>query len=640
MAIGDWDRHQDQWRWAVFKEEGKTIYRPVPRDRDQAFSLMDDGALMSIATFLAPPIRLLRSYDSELKDPKWFNVEPFPLDVALLTGSTKAVWDEQVNRIQTELTDAVIDRAFEKFPSEVTDETIDVIRDKLIGRRANLRLISDEYFGIVNKYATVRGTDQDDWFEIERLPNGNTSVKIYSIRQGERNELYFERIYSPDENKELWVFGLDDDDRFEVKGSGKAKITVRLIGGQNKDTYNVLNGNGFHIYDYKSKSSVFETNKGRKHLKDDYFTNLYDYKKIKYNSSMVLPSFGANPDDGFRFGLLGQFIKNGYEGEKFTAKHQLSGQYYFATSGFDFKYSGEFKEIFNNVNLGLSGTLTSPNFAVNFFGYGNSTPNLNTDPGDDDEEDLDFNRVKQSTYSISPQLIRNGEYGSRFSVGVILESIEIENTEGRFINEFIGSDDDLDRDEFLGFDINYNFSNSDNTAFPTLGMNFDLSFGYRNNINKDKGFGFFIPSLAFDYKLIPSGKIVLGTKVWSQFNLGDDFEFYQAASIGGNNGLRGYRHQRFSGKSAFYHSTDLRFNLRRYKTSIVPIEIGFYGGFDYGRVWVDDELVSDLMFNEDAMNTSVGGGIFFNMVDMITANLGLFSSDDNIRLAFNFGFRL
>ena len=37
MWIGDWDRHDDQWRWAEFKEDNGSIYRPIPRDRDQAF---------------------------------------------------------------------------------------------------------------------------------------------------------------------------------------------------------------------------------------------------------------------------------------------------------------------------------------------------------------------------------------------------------------------------------------------------------------------------------------------------------------------------------------------------------------------------------------------------------------------------
>src|SRR5690606_36346940 len=37
LWIGDWDRHDDQWRWAT-EEKGKLeFFRPIPRDRDQAF---------------------------------------------------------------------------------------------------------------------------------------------------------------------------------------------------------------------------------------------------------------------------------------------------------------------------------------------------------------------------------------------------------------------------------------------------------------------------------------------------------------------------------------------------------------------------------------------------------------------------
>ena len=37
--ISDWDRHDDQWRWATFKSKKGDEFRPIPRDRDQAFFL-------------------------------------------------------------------------------------------------------------------------------------------------------------------------------------------------------------------------------------------------------------------------------------------------------------------------------------------------------------------------------------------------------------------------------------------------------------------------------------------------------------------------------------------------------------------------------------------------------------------------
>jgi hypothetical protein len=41
MLLGDWDRHMDQWRWAKYEESDGKIWKPIPRDRDQAFSKYD-----------------------------------------------------------------------------------------------------------------------------------------------------------------------------------------------------------------------------------------------------------------------------------------------------------------------------------------------------------------------------------------------------------------------------------------------------------------------------------------------------------------------------------------------------------------------------------------------------------------------
>ncbi|MBA5764885.1 hypothetical protein H2O73_21285, partial [Vibrio sp. 404] len=82
---------------------------------------------------------------------------------------------------------------------------------------------------------------------------------------------------------------------------------------------------------------------------------------------------------------------------------------------------------------------------------------------------------------------------------------------------------------------------------------------------------------------------VLASKVKSHINFGDGFEFYQAAVIGGQDGLRGYRNQRYTGKKSLYQNTDLRYSFSRMKTPVIPIKMGVYGSFDYGRVWLDGE---------------------------------------------------
>ena len=637
MLIGDWDRHQDQWRWIEFKENGKKIYRPMPRDRDQAFSKMSDGFLLSSAVALIPTAGLLRSYSEDLKKVKEVNVEPYPLDMELIQQSNKSVWDAQVKYIENKITDAVIEKAFLNVPSEVRNKNIDKIKRLLKARRGNLQLISDRYYGVMNSLAVIKGTNKDDWFDIERLPNGETKVTAYRIKGGQKADMFHERLYDKAEVKEIWIYALDDDDVFKVYGDGDELIKLRLIGGQNNDTYDIQNGKKVKYYDYKSKKNTFVTNKGAKKITDDYETNVYDYKKLKNNLTQILPSIGANPDDGFRIGAVASFTNFGFERNPFSSQHTFSAGYYFATSGFDLGYRGEFANTIGNANLKLEARFTSPNYARNFWGFGNTTTNF--DP-DNDNIDLDFNRVKIRTLSFSPSLLWKSQYGSSFEVGVSYESNEVERTTGRAISTFFAANDPVfDDQDFYGAHAKYAYDVKDNSVFPTLGLLFSVEAGFKNNVSSSKGFGYLIPELGIDYKITHGGTVVLATKLRSQINLGDDFEFYQAATLGDNEGLRGYRRERFSGKTAFVQSTDLRFNLRRQAGNFLPFNWGFYGGFDYGRVWIDDDrTLNTTMDNQDQFNTSIGGGVFVSAYNKLTANVSAFSSDDGLRLAFRLGF--
>ena len=637
MAIGDWDRHVDQWRWAEFKESGKVVYRPIPRDRDQAFSNMGDGALMNIATRVVPPLKLMEGFHEDIRNVRGFNSSPFSLDMMLLNETTKQQWNEQVAFLQKHLTEAVIDKAFKAFPEEVQDETITEIKRVLQERLKNLPESAAVYYAALNKTPVVRGTDKDDLFEIERLPKGDTKITVSRIKKGEKGEVIHEKVYHKNDTKEIWVYGLDDTDVFKVFGTGNQRIKLRLIGGQNNDTYTIENGNKVNIYDHKSKQNEFTTSKGRKHLTDDYKTNIYDYQKIKNRTNQLLPLIGANPDDGLKIGFLNTLTNYGFNRSPFSSQHIISGAYYFATSGFDFQYQGEFSNVIGSWNLGLNAKFTSPNYAVNFFGFGNSTPNLNSD--DAANFNLDYNRVKLSTLKFEPSLNWRGDLGAHVKVGLSYESVEVERTNNRFINTFYQANGAETQKDFIGVEAMYSYRNKDNEAFPTLGMQTSLQLGYTSDVEDAKGFAYFIPELGFDYKLVSSGQLVLATNAQAHFIFGDDFEFYQAANLGANNGLRGYRNERFSGKNSFYQSTDLRLNLRRVKTGILPLNIGIYGGFDYGRVWVDNTFVlNNNGFNSALWNTSVGGGIFANAADIMTLNVSAFHSDDGLRFAFRAGF--
>jgi hypothetical protein len=132
---------------------------------------MTDGFLMEMAIALVPSIRLMQSYDVQLKDVKWFNMEPYPLDMAFIVQSDKSVWDAQVDHIVSNITEEVIDDAFTRFPTEINQETIKEIKQKLLGRLSNLQDISDRYYTHMNKFAVIKGTNKDDYFDINLFPS-------------------------------------------------------------------------------------------------------------------------------------------------------------------------------------------------------------------------------------------------------------------------------------------------------------------------------------------------------------------------------------------------------------------------------------------------------------------------------------
>ena len=70
----------------------------------------------------------------------------------------------------------------------------------------------------------------------------------------------------------------------------------------------------------------------------------------------------------------------------------------------------------------------------------------------------------------------------------------------------------------------------------------------------------------------------------------------------------------------------------------MPLNVGIYGGFDYGTVWGTQNLTVNPGVTKN-WNTSYGGGVFFNAANMLGANIAVFNSDDGMRIAIGLGFK-
>ncbi|UQD57424.1 metallophosphoesterase [Flavobacterium sp. K5-23] len=626
MLIGDWDRHYDQWRWGEYKEGDKIIYKPIPRDRDQAFSKYD-GALLAVLMNI-PALRHMQTFKNEIKNAKWFNREPYPLDLAFLKTATEADWVNQARYIQENLSNEDIDNAFNNLPTEVQDETIESIKQKLKIRKKDLETYASIYYKVLQKTVLIVGTNKKDKFIINRISNNNIEVAVYRIKK-EGDELVYKKEFTSSKTKNLWIYGLDDDDEFDIKGNTNSKINIRLIGGQNHDIYKVENGNRIKIHDFKSKENTFNIDsKTKKQLTDNYETNLYDYKKPKYNSFSGLPMLGFNPDDGVKIGIIANYIINKFSQNPYTQKHTLKANYYFATDGFELIYDIHSPKSIGKWDFNLETRFTSPNFSINYFGYGNETLN------DDDAFGMDYNRVRIAMLKIAPQFKKIGRLGSEFQIQTSFENIEIDQTPNRFIslsntvNPIV-----FERQQFAGTTLKYSYDNYDNPSLPTLGMGFSLAGSWKINLKEtNRNFTTLEAKLNFNHKIDRDGKIVLATLLKGKAILNNNFEFYQGATLGGDYDLRGFRNERFLGNKSFFQSSDLRFTIGKIRKNLIPMSYGLFGGYDYGRIWLDGET-------SDMWHQSVGGGLWLNGLNIVTARVAFFkSTDDDARISFGLGF--
>jgi hypothetical protein len=129
MWIGDWDRHQDQWVWAGFKEGRNTIYKPIPRDRDQAFAKLD-GILPSMAS---KPwmIRMTKNFGYTIHDVAGLNMGATLLDHNFLNALSLNDWLSVTEELQGSLTDKKIEEAFKLLPKKIYEISAEEIISKL-----------------------------------------------------------------------------------------------------------------------------------------------------------------------------------------------------------------------------------------------------------------------------------------------------------------------------------------------------------------------------------------------------------------------------------------------------------------------------------------------------------------------------
>jgi hypothetical protein len=228
LVLGDWDRHEDQWRWVRIDRPQGYLWTPVPRDRDYALADYDGKLLGVVRRFVPNAVR----FDERIADLDGLLYNARNLDRRVLADLGRPAWDSVAAEVQALLTDEKIDAAVGALPPEFFALRGVELASTLKSRRDHLPTAAVAFYGRMAAAPVIRTTDEDEVAELIRHEDGAVEVSITT----DSGEPYFRRTFHPDETTEVRVYLQGGNDRASLRGEARLPITVRIVGGGGTDT--------------------------------------------------------------------------------------------------------------------------------------------------------------------------------------------------------------------------------------------------------------------------------------------------------------------------------------------------------------------------------------------------------------------
>lgn len=575
LLIHDWDRHDDQWRWAKFDEGNKNIYRPIPRDRDQAFYKFVGIIPRYISTFVQKNFKTMKG---DLKDVKHQSLNARHFDRYFLNDLEWTEWETIIKQMQSDIKDEDIDEAMKDFPKEILSLNFDEELAALLKeRKSNLLKIGKRLYTEINQEVEITGSDNDNEFEIIRYDNGNVNVRYFEESKKAGKLEKYERTFYPEETKEIRLYGLRGKDKFDITGADNSAIAIRIIGGEDKDKV-TNNSQGKKIYVYDEPDGITTKGKLMDMTSDELMINQYDRNAFTYDTNFPFVSIGNSVDDGWWFGGSMTWVNHGWRRSPYKSKNQFA--FSFAPGSRNtllVQYSSHLPDRIGKLDLAPQINVNFP-YYENFFGLGNQSENNLELP-------IEYNWVRMQDVSIEPLMRANLGKAVQLDFGPLYQYRNILLTEDRVSEDpILGfSADELDSRHYLGAKLDFQIEAVDAVNFPTNGFKLNVGLSSLYETSKDEDVqSIDVASMQY-FKIFNNPKLVFANQFGYHKTFGDR-QFYHYQAIGNQRGLRGFRNERFRGHAAYYHNMDLRLKLFSWNNTILPMDVGMIGGYDYGRV--------------------------------------------------------
>jgi hypothetical protein len=632
MFVMDFDRHEDQWQWGARDNDrgGRTFY-PIPRDRDQAFYI-NQGLLPGFLKKKSM-VPQLEGFKPHIKSVKFFNMAARNFDHFFFQQAIEEDWKKAAEKLVAAITDDVIERAIAMQPASIRSINGEKIKGILKERRKYLVQEAIDYAHFLAEEVNVTTSDKKELFDITRNDDGSVLLNIYKVdKGGNQSSMMYKRKFDPSYTKEIRLYGFGGDDKFVIHGNND-KIKIRMIGGGGQDVFENdgkgSSGKGI-VYDKSSGGNkIIGGLKNR--MSNDSDVNKFVRLGFNYNKVMPLLAFGYNPDDGLSLGLGLKIIRHGFRKEPYKSLNEFNITHSLSTSAWRFRFHNEHIAVFGkNTDITTDIDIKSPFNTTNFFGYG-----MNSVYDKAKNEKFKYYRARYDLADIFLNIRHRFSKKVEVNLGPTFQYYEMDSNDelNRQRNIFLtgtgAGKNGLDsttifsKQKYLGVYFSLNVDTRDNKVITQKGINWETSLRYLGGMGDTKyspamlntNFSFYLP--------IVKDRLTFADRIGAGTNFGD-FNFHQAQYLGNNEDLRGYRKQRFAGKSKLYNQAELRWRVSNFKTYLFPGSLGFLFFADAGRVWVENDT-----FNKTGFG--YGAGFWFSPLRriLLTVNYAI-SEEDKI----------
>ncbi|MDB5135318.1 MAG: hypothetical protein JWP37_1921 [Mucilaginibacter sp.] len=606
LLIGDWDRHEDQWRWTARMVGKDKVYTAVPRDRDQALHVIQ-GVFPSIAALpWVDPV--LGDFNGKVVSAKYS-----PLFKSnFLSGYPSAQFSHaQYTHIVSEFvkaeTDEVLEAGLRRLPPEEYQLRHQELLAKFKQRRDDIPRVMEQYFQFISRIVDLRTSDEDELISVTDGVDMGLHVEVKQLgKRGKPGEDILNMNYLPAITEELRIYVMGGNDRVVVS-TVNSPIRLRIIDSTGTKSFDFTQAShSVRVYgladsiSFPAGKSNFST-----HVSKDTASGKF-VRANPYNVWTPLITGDINRDDGFLLGL--GFRYTGHDGFRqlpYSNMQEVMVTHSFKTNAFRIDYYGQWMSAIGKADITLNAIAEAPDNTMNFFGQGNTT---NLDKSGDYHR---YYRARFDLYEVSSALRWHTGAGTTLSVGPSVQYYHLspDANAGRSVSQpgLITSYDSASYNRnklHLGGIVTFISDKRDNKILPAGGYYLDLKLSGYAGVNSDaRSFGQLKPEFTWYQKVDSAAVLVFSDRIGGGISVGNP-AFYQSMFLGGQGNLLGYLQNRFAGRDMVYNNLQFRLRLANIAGYILPGQLGITGFYDTGRVWVSDD-------HSDKWHQGAGGGLYF-----------------------------